>query len=118
MKKKRGGAFIVLLACIFTLPTVACLMNRLSWNFDLQAWLPYLTAGTILGFVHIILRPILRLITLPLGCLTFGLSGTVIDVALIYLSGNFVRSFEVPSLLYAFLSAVMINVVSAVAGRR
>ena len=65
-----------------------------------------------------ILRPILRLITLPLGCLTFGLSGTVIDVALIYLSGSFVRGFEVPSLLYALLSAVMINVVSAVAGRR
>ena len=118
MRKKRGGAFIVLLTCIFAVPTVACLMNELSWDSRPESWLPWLTVGAILGLIHIILRPILRLITLPLGCLTFGLSGTVIDVALIYLAGAHVQGFEVPSLLYALLTALVINVVSAVAGRR
>lgn len=117
MRKKRGGAFIVLLTCIFAVPSVACLMNELSWDFRPENWLPWLTVGAILGLIHMILRPILRLITLPLGCLTFGLSGTVIDVALIYLSGSFVRGFELPGLLYAVLTAVVINVVSGVAGR-
>ena len=117
MRKKRGGAFIVLLTCIFAVPTVACLMNKLSWDFSPDSWMPWLTVGAILGLIHMILRPILRLITLPLGCLTFGLSGTIIDVALIYLSGNFVRGFELPGLLYAVLTAVVINVVSSMAGR-
>ena len=118
MKKKRGGAFLLLLTCIFAVPTVACLMKRLSWDFDPDTWLPFLLVGAILGLAHIILRPILRLITLPLGCLSFGLSGTVIDVALLYLSGNFVRGFEMPGLLYALLTAATINVISAVVGRR
>lgn len=117
MRKKRGGAFIVLLTCIFAVPTVACLMNELSWDFNPDSWMPWLTVGAILGLIHIILRPILHLVTLPLGCLTFGLSGTIIDVVLIYLSGNFVRGFELPGLLYAVLTAVVINVVNGVAGR-
>ena len=118
MKKKRDGTFIVLLTCILAVPTVACLLNELSWNFEPKAWAPWLVVGVILGLIHIILRPILRLITLPLGCLTFGLSGTVIDVALIYFSGSFVRGFEMPGLLYAVLTALVVNVVSAVAGRK
>lgn len=117
MRKKKGGAFIVLLTCILAVPTVACLMNELSWDFRPDSWMPWLAVGAILGLIHMILRPILRLITLPLGCLTFGLSGTVIDVALIYLSGNFVRGFELPGLLYAVLTALVINVVSSMAGR-
>ncbi len=117
MRKKGGGPFILLLVCIFAVPTVACLMNELRWEFDPKTWLPFLVVGAILGLAHIILRPVLRLITLPLGCLTFGLSGTVIDVALIYFSGRFVRGFEVPGLLYALLTAVVINVVSGVVGR-
>ena len=65
------------------------------------------------------LRPVLRLLSAPLGCLTLGLSGTVIDVALIYLSARLFPAFQVPSLLYACLTALLINGVCAFAtGRR
>ena len=75
---------------------------------------PYLIVGAALGVAHLILRPLLRLITAPLGCLTFGLSGTVIDVGLIYLSARVLPTFQVPSLIYALLTAILINAVCAI----
>ena len=117
MRKKRGGALVVLLACVLAVPTVACLMGELSWDAKLEVLRPYLAVGTLLGLAHILLRPLLRLITLPLGCITFGLSGTVIDVLLIYFCAGFVRGFELPGLLYALLTALLINGVCAVTGR-
>ena len=114
MRKRRGGPFIVLLTCILAVPTVAVLMGVLPRSQNWQLCLPYLTVGAVLGIAHIILRPILRLIALPLGCLTLGLSGTLIDIALIYLSAGFVRGFEVPGILYALLTAVTVNVVKGI----
>lgn len=113
MRRRSGGGFLVLLCCVLAMPTVACIMGRLEWTADKASFAPYLTSGAILGLAHLILRPLLRLITLPLGCLTLGLSGTLIDIALIYLSAGLVRDFAVPSLLYAALTALLINVVSA-----
>ncbi|MBQ8506283.1 MAG: phage holin family protein [Clostridia bacterium] len=117
MRRKRGGAFITLLICILSVPTVAVLMGELPKAQSWESYLPHLVTGAVLGLAHIILRPILRLITLPLGCLTLGLSGTIIDIALIYLSAGFVQGFAVPSFLYALLTAAVVNVVCGVVGR-
>ena len=60
----------------------------------------------------------LRLLSAPIGCVTLGLSGMVIDVGLIYLCGRLVEGFDVPGPLYAVLTAVLINVICAVAARK
>ena len=70
--------------------------------------------GALLGIAHILLRPALQLITAPLGCLTLGLFGMVIDVGLLYGCGELVRGFDVPGLLYAVLSSVLINTICAI----
>lgn len=117
---RPSRAFVVLATCILAVPTVACLMRyiEIRGEADLELAAPYLVVGAALGVAHLVLRPLLRLITAPLGCLTFGLSGTAIDVALIYLSAHAMPRFEVPSLLYALLTAVLINAVCAFAGGR
>ena len=114
MRKRKGGGFLVLLCCVLAMPTVACIMGRLEWTADIDGFAPYLTAGSVLGIIHLLLRPLLRMITLPLGCLTLGLSGTLIDIGLIYLSAYLVPDMSLPSLLYAALTALMVNIVSAV----
>lgn len=118
-RPSRG--FVVMATCMLAVPTVACIMQFISIRSqrDLELAVPYLIVGAALGLAHLILRPLLRLLTAPLGCLTFGLSGTVIDVALIYLSARVLPAFQVPSLLYALLTAILINGVCAfAAGRR
>ena len=113
---RPSRSIVVMFTCILAAPTVACIMQFISIHnqVDLKLAAPYLIVGAALGVAHLILRPLLRLITAPLGCLTFGLSGTVIDVGLIYLSARVLPTFQVPSLIYALLTAILINAVCAI----
>ena len=117
VRPARGA--ISLLTCTLAVPTVSGILYGAPDFHSREALLPYLAVGVALGVAHVVLRPLLRLITAPLGCLTFGLSGTVIDVGLIYLSARVLPAFQVPSLLYALLTAILINAICAfAAGRR
>ena len=121
MKKKRGGRWtIIFLCCTLAVPTVAWIMGYYGAERPSPEVLkPALVTGALLGIAHLLLRPILRLLSAPIGCLTLGLFGLVIDVGLLYGCGALVEGFEVPGLPYALLTAVTINAVCAVAaGRR
>lgn len=109
---------LIFLTCLLSVPTVATIMYGTPENADLNSYAPLLTMGAALGIVHLVLRPLLRIITAPLGCLTLGLSGTAIDVALIYLADRFVKGFNVPGFLFALLTALLINAVTAFVGAR
>ena len=115
---RPGGNTLLFLTCVLAVPTVSHLLYGTPSTNDLPTIMPYLLAGAALGLAHLILRPLLRLITAPLGCMTFGLSGTAIDVALIYLSGRFIPEFHVPNFAYALVTAIFINLISALVGAR
>ena len=116
MRPARGT--LVFLTCLLAVPTVPNLIYGAPDLASFDAMKPYLLSGAILGLAHLVLRPLLRLLTAPLGCITFGLSGTVIDVLLIYASARLVPGFPVPELLCALLTALLINAISATEGRR
>jgi len=44
-----------------------------------------LVAGTTLGFLNFFIKPLLKIITLPLRILTFGLFSLIINIAIVYL---------------------------------
>lgn len=120
--KKRKKPFLVFLCCVLAVPTCGVLTGELLLPADQTAALallqPWIAVGALLGLAHILLRPILRLLSAPLGCLTLGLFGFVIDVALIYGCTSLVAGFQITSILYALLTAVTINIVCAVAAGR
>ena len=120
MKKRRGSrSTIIMLCCTLAVPTVATIMGVYGGQPTLQQAMPALATGAMLGVAHLLLRPVLRLLFAPLGCLTLGLSGTGIDLALLYLCAWRIEGFEIPGLLYALLTSLVINTVCAVAaGRR
>ena len=118
MKKRHGGRWtIIFLCCTLAVPTVAIMFGVYDGALTLERLKPALVTGVLLGAAHLVLRPVLRLISAPLGCLTLGLFGLVIDVGLIYACGSMVRGFSVPGPLYALRTAVLINAICAVAGR-
>ena len=119
-RRRRGGrSGLILLCCVLAVPTVAQVMGIYGPDLSVEALRPALLVGALLGAAHLILRPVLRLLFAPVGCLTFGLFGLVIDVALIYASAALVEGFVVPGFLYALLTALVINAICAVAaGRR
>ena len=120
MRKFRGSRWlIILLCCVLAVPTVACAMGVYGGEPSREQLTAALSVGLLLGLAHILLRPALRLLFAPIGCLTFGLFGMVIDVGLLYACGALVEGFVIPGFMYALLTAITINAVCAVAaGRR
>ena len=115
MKKERGWRWAVIFAtCTLAVPMVAALMGYYGGAIPtLEQAKPGLLTGALLGLAHLLLRPVLRFVSAPLGCLTLGLFGLVIDVGLIYACGRMVKGFSVPGPLYAVLTAMLINVICA-----
>lgn len=119
MKKKRKSPFLIFMTCVLAVPTCGVLMGELTipaGSVSMDLLRPWLAVGVLLGAAHVLVRPVLRFFTAPLGCLTFGLFGFVIDVALIYAAAFLVNGFDCPTLLYAVLTAVLINAVNAMVG--
>ena len=118
MRKKRlSRSTVVLLTCLLAVPTVPDLMYGLDVWHSPEMLKPYLAAGLLLGLAHLLLRPLLRLISAPLGCLTLGISGTAIDVGLIYLAAKYAEGFPAPEFLCVLLTAILINGVCGVFAR-
>ena len=67
-------------------------------------------AVLILSVLNLTVRPILRLLTLPITCLTFGLFTLVINALMMLLTAALVDGFHVGG----FLNAVVVSVLYAV----
>jgi putative membrane protein len=120
MKKERGWRWAIIFAtCTLAVPMAAALMGYYGGTMPtIEQARPALVTGALLGAAHLLLRPILRVVSAPLGCMTLGLFGMVIDVGLLYGCAYLVKDFEVPGLLYAVLTAVAINGICALAAGR
>lgn len=114
--KKPSRSWAAFLCCLLGVPTCVYLLEG---AFSVDSPEKSLLAGLLLGVAHVLLRPLLRLVSAPLGCLTLGLFGIVIDVGLIYGCARLVDGFAVLSLPYAVLTALFINVMCfIVSGRK
>ena len=122
MKRRKKSPFLVFLCCVLAAPTCAVLTGEIVLPQDQAAAFellrPWIAMGALLGIAHLLLRPVLRLLSAPLGCLTLGLFGLVIDVGLICLCGAVVEGVALSGLLYPVLTAILINIICAVTGGR
>jgi putative membrane protein len=98
--------------CVLAVPTLTKLTDGIKCDSLYLAVL----AGAALGVVYLVLRPVLRILTLPIGCLTLGLFGFALDAGLIYLMGQYLPGFHVASLQWALLAALFITGVQTAAG--
>ncbi|HIU32929.1 MAG TPA: phage holin family protein [Candidatus Pullichristensenella excrementigallinarum] len=106
--------WFVFLCCVLAIPTCVYGLGILWAHEPFDA----LLAGALLGLAHVILRPVLRLATKPIGCLTFGLSSFAIDVGLIYACAYALDGFAVTSLAHALFAAILVNAACLIVGGR
>jgi len=90
-------------------------------------WWQLLILAAIFGVINAYIRPVVKLLSLPLNLLTFGLIGLVINVALVLLAaaigGSFHLGFTLAGwpagklsldvIIAALLTSIVISVVSA-----
>jgi putative membrane protein len=101
---------------------------RLVPNVDFHGdWIQLLILAAIFGVINAYIRPLVKLLSLPLNLLTFGVIGLVINVVLVMLAaavgGSLHLGFSlagwppgkigIDTIVAAFLTSIVISVVSA-----
>ena len=64
-------------------------------NVNFSDWTTIFIAGIVLTLVNFIVKPILKLLTLPINIITFGLFAGVINIGLLWLVTWLVPGFEI-----------------------
>lgn len=76
-----------------------------------------LTAALVLGVVHLVVRPILFVLTLPITIVTLGLFHFVLNAGLFWFVASFVEGFAVAGFLNALLGSIIVSVVTTIGSR-
>lgn len=71
-----------------------------------------LIAAAVIGLVNTTIGNILKLLTLPIGCLTLGLSSLLINGLMFLLAANLVSGFRVDGYIAALLGSIVMSLVN------
>ncbi|MBP6975488.1 MAG: phage holin family protein [Candidatus Moranbacteria bacterium] len=63
------------------------------------------------GVIGITVKPILVILTLPINLLTFGIFTFIINGALLFMLGGFIKGFEVKTFFAAILGALALSLI-------
>lgn len=98
---------------------------RLLINAAALFALPYLISGItvdgiyialvtalIMGLINISIRPLVKLLTLPLSILTLGIFALIINALFFWFVASFIEGFNVAGFWPAFWGALIMSVVS------
>lgn len=73
-----------------------------------------LIAALVIGLINGTLGIILKILTLPLTIMTFGLFLLVINALMLMLAANVIPGFHIDNFVTAFIGSIVLSIVSAV----
>ena len=85
-------------------------------GFVISGFVAALIAVVVIGLLNATLGLLLKIITLPLGILTFGLFFLVINAVILWFSSKIVPGFAVTTFKAAFLGALALAVIHMLFG--
>ena len=92
------------------------LISHVVDGFVINGWVSALIAVIVIGLFNATLGLFLKLITLPLGILTFGIFFLVVNAVVLWFSSKFVPGFAVTTFKAAFLGALALAVLHLLFG--
>jgi len=92
------------------------LVSHFVEGFIVSSFVSALIAVVVIGLFNATLGLFLKIITLPLGILTFGIFFLVVNAVILWFSSKFVPGFAVTTFTAAFLGALALAVVQMLFG--
>ncbi len=84
-------------------------------------WYSWFIAVIIMGLVNSLIRPIARLLTAPLNCITFGIIGLVVNAVMFWLVGVIASALHEPVFqvgpLGALIGSLLVGAIGGVASK-
>lgn len=113
-KPKMGRRTLTFCCCMLAIPT--CTELGLIPGLHADSMQTAMLAGALLGLCYLLIRPIMRLLTMPIGCLTLGLFTFIIDAALIMALPYVIPGFVLDGFSAALLAALLVDGLCMLAG--
>lgn len=99
-----------LIARLLLVVLALLLVSRYVPGIHVENFYTALIVAVVLGFVNLIVRPVLLILTLPVNLITFGLFTFVLNAGLFWFVATFVEGFSVAGFVPAFIGAFIISV--------
>lgn len=90
------------------------LAEYLVSGISINGWQTLLVASGLLTIVHIVIKPIVRIITLPLSIITFGLFALILNAIFFWFVAELISGFSVDGFVSAFWGALVVSVVNSI----
>ena len=92
-------------------------VDGLDFDFDREgAWVEFILVALIFGLVNTFLKPILRLLTLPITMVTLGLFLLVLNALLLLLVGWISTELSLGLMVDGFVPALLGSIVISIVG--
>ncbi len=90
-------------------------VSQLIPGVTVTGLVPALVAAAALGFLNILVRPILFVLTLPINILTLGLFSFILNAGLFWLAASWIDGFSVTGFMTALFGSVATTIVTTIA---
>ncbi len=90
------------------------LLSHIHMGLGVSGLRAAVTASIVLGLVNLLVRPIVRVLTLPITLLTLGLFGWVVNALMLWLVSALVSGFSIQGFWPALWASVILAIVSGV----
>ncbi len=78
-------------------------------GIDVEGFFGAMIVAVVLGAINMFIKPILKIVTLPINILTLGLFGLVLNALLLMLAGYVTPWFEVEGFWSAVFGSILIS---------
>ncbi len=82
-------------------------------RFTIHSFPAALLAAVIVGFLNMVLRPILWFLTLPINIITLGLFTFVVNAIILKLAAKLLKGFDIDGWIPAILGAIVLAILQA-----
>ena len=96
--------WLACVAAVFLMSNI--LPDRVSYN----GYVGLLAAGTLIWLIYIVVRPILRIISLPITILTLGLFSLILNTLMVMLADSLLVTVSFGGFWPSFLIALLVSI--------
>lgn len=93
----------------------AFLLTKILPGVYLDSFGTAIIFAIVLGILNIFVKPILKLLGLPLTILTLGLFSLIINAVIILMAKSLISGMEVDGLFWAFIYSIALSAVTSLA---
>ena len=92
--------------------TALFITSRMVKDFEIKSFGSAMLASLVVGFLNMILRPILFFLTLPINILTLGLFTFVVNAIILKLAAGMLKNFNIKGWWPAILGALVLAIIN------